>query len=90
MSMNDSQHEALIAALHAVPAQPIEQPTSLTVLRPLLNGTMTISEALSPAVQAAIDRCEQDTYYQNQEGKRLCDRLQSLPPVPASEAVPGW
>jgi hypothetical protein len=89
---SEHQHRlrALTAALHGVPAKPVDGRNPLATLRPLFDGTMTIAEALTPEVQEAIQTCEQLAYGRDQRGRYLCDRLGGLRPIPTERAVVGW
>lgn len=80
----------LIAVLRAIRPQPIEARTPLTTLRPLLAGTLTFEEAFAPEIQAAIEACEALAYHGRTPGRNVCERLNSVQPVPAAEIVAGW
>lgn len=89
--MNTSKpNEALVALLHAIPAQPIDTRNPLVTLRPLFAGTMTFDEALAPAVQEAMELCEQVAWNSNHPGRSLCQRLIALQPSASATLVAGW
>lgn len=90
MVNDQSRYAALSSALRGIQPQPIDTHNPLAILRPLFDGTMTIGQALSPEVQAAIEACEQIAYGRDQRGRHLCDRVNGLRPIPALRDIAGW
>lgn len=90
MRNEQNRFAALSAALRAIPPQPIDIHNPLATLRPLFEGTMTIAQALSPEVQAAITTCEQLAYGRDQRGRHVCDRVNGLRPISTTRDIAGW